>query len=1222
MGLKFTPEQDRAIGLRGENILVSAAAGSGKTALLTERLARLVLGGETDVSRLLVVTFTRAAAREMKERFRKRLFEALRFGDPAQKISRQELGRQIARLENAQFSTMDAFNNRLVREYFQHTNLAPNFRIGEEAELKLLKAEAIEETLEEVYGSDEDNLKELSDLYGTFRSDQKLRDLIDAVLRFQETLVDPEAWRDEHLDAMAGQQGLNAPVYEAYEKRLRADLNYAVSQTEAMIELFQEENPSGEPGAFLPKDLEFYEKLAGRGSLEDIIREIGPKPSFARASFPRKEFDPDVKETIKKARDGLKDIIKPYGELARFLDDEEDRMHEMAGRLSDLMELAGRAGEKYEAKKRERGLADFAQVSREVLGLLKNEDVAEEIRSRFDLIFFDEYQDTNGVQEAIIERIARPGGRFMVGDLKQSIYRFRKADPEIFIDKYHRYQNQGEGALVLLNRNFRSAPEVIDGINALFESVMSEEIGDITYDEDAKLIAGRSDLVGEKPGLHLILRSDADEMSGAQVEALACAKIIRETMEAHPELHFRDIAILNRSANNVSKEMVEVLSQSGIPVVSESEREFFESVEVRTVLDLLAIIDNLYQDLPLLSVMHSPIGAFTLEEESRIRLESDQRRKAAGIKRKPGEDLPFYQALLDYETAGKDEKLREKVAGFLAQLRRWREEAPFETTDAFIWRLIRESGYDVYIRALDEGKVRMNNLRILVERAETYEKSSYKGISHFLQYVSRLKRRSQQITGGQTQADTPDAVTLMTVHKSKGLEYPVIILTGAGKGFNTQETRDPLLLHKEYGFGTDYLYLSEELTGNAPTIEKKAFQQIIKRENLSEEMRLLYVALTRAERMLHVVGTVKEKKSKDGDAKTTVSQGLDPVLLGRAGNYLDWITPAVLRNEELSPGELPCIPTWTAECLPSSELTLPESEEVEAYHPNATPEMIEKVGKVLSRKPREHQRIPTKLSVSNLKQTRSQEAEEAAAGDVMDTTDLPVFRPSEELSTVAPGGAEQGALIHLFLERADLEALAKAAEEDRLQDEISHQIDLLIGRGWIAADEREAVEAGLVERFLVSPLGQRILKASLTDPDNFLREYSTLLLIPAELADPVRFAGSKRSIELQGIIDLCFKEGDEWVLVDYKTDQMGRLPVAMQRERLRAYMTQAALYRRSIEELTGEPVKEACLAFLREGVTVPVAEDLLASPVEVFEEEDYLTSENPADSIPPVQSTP
>lgn len=1211
MGLKFTPEQDRAIGLRGENILVSAAAGSGKTALLTERLARLVLGGETDVSRLLVVTFTRAAAREMKERFRKRLFEALRFGDPCQKISRQELGKQIAKLENAQFSTMDAFNNRLVREYFQHTSLAPNFRIGEDAELRLLKAEAIEETLEEVYGSDKEELKQLSDLYGTFRSDQNLRNLIDAILRFQETLVDPEAWRDEHLAEMENQKGLTSPVYQAYEARLRADLKYAISQTEVMIERYQDENPKGDAGPFLPRDLEFYEKIAGLDSLEAMIRAIGPKPSFARANFPRKDFDPDVKEAIKTRRDSLKEIFKPYGILAPFLDEEEGRMHEMAGRLSDLMELTRRAGEKFEEKKRERGLADFAQVSREVLGLLGQEEVADEIRSRFDLIFFDEYQDTNGVQEAIIERIARPGGRFMVGDLKQSIYRFRKADPEIFIDKYHRYQDQGEGALVLLNRNFRSAPEVIGGINALFESVMSEEIGDITYDDDAKLIPGREDLVGEKPQLHLITRGDQTEMSEAQVEALACAKIIKETMAEHPQMHFRDIAILQRNANAVSQEMVEVLSQSGIPVISESEREFFESVEVRTVLDLLSIIDNLYQDLPLLSVMHSPIGAFSLEEESQIRLESDNRRKAAGERRKPGDDLPFYQALLDYETESEDEKLREKVRGFLSQLRAWREEAPFETTDAFIWRLIRESGYDVYVRALDEGKVRMNNLRILVERAETYEKSSYKGISHFLQYVSRLRRRQQQITGGQSQADTPDAVTLMTVHKSKGLEYPMILLTGAGKNFNTRETRDALLLHRQYGFGTDYLYLGEELTGSAPTIEKEAFKQVIRRESLSEEMRLLYVALTRAERMLHVIGTVKEKKSKGEPAKIPVKKGLDSVVLGRANAYLDWIMPAVLTGEEVAPGDLPSIPGWSAECLEGASLEVPEGAEVEAYHPNASPEMIEKVGKVLMRSPHERLRIPTKLSVSSLKQSRSDAKGEA---DAIDEVELPVFGQTGEISEAAPGGAEQGTLIHSFLERADLEVLAHAAKDGKLREAIADQIDRMVEKGWIGEDEREAVEAGLVERFLVSPLGTRILDACLKDPDNFLREYSTLLLIPAELADPVRFAGSGRSIELQGVIDLCFREGDDWILVDYKTDQMGRLPAAMQKERMRAYRTQAALYRRSIEELTGERVKEAYLAFLREGVNVPVAEDLLAAPAEILEEEDFAASDNPADS--------
>lgn len=1166
--MNWTDEQLQAISDRGSNILVSAAAGSGKTALLTERLSRLVLEDDVDVTKLLVVTFTRAASREMKERFRKKLYEALdqaNRGEPGP-MSAQEILRQIGRLDQAQISTMDAFCSRIVRSYFQLTGIDPAFRIAGETEASLMRTEACEEILEEMYDTGSEEQKCLSDLYGQNRSDQGLKDAIFKLMRFFETVPDVAQWEKNSLEALEGDLFETAP-YRALADAVRADARTAASQIERAQQIWEEELPGSRAGKFLTDDLAYYRSFEAAVEPEDVFRNCMDKSGYTRAAYPRKNgLSPETKAEISAIRNANKDRLTKYSFLSGKIEDETEHVRKMQSVLSGLLELTRKVQERYEKKKADAVIADFSQVSKAALRVLENDEARAEITDRFDYIFFDEYQDTNDVQEAIITAIAKDDRRFMVGDLKQSIYRFRKAEPGIFIEKYDRYDTSDDGKLILLNRNFRSSKSVIDGVNAVFSRIMSRGLGDMDYDENAALIPGREDIEPVTPELHIV-EYDRDRFEGqsrAGAEAAHIAGIVRKLLDEDPQMKLSDIAVLHRSVNSVSSEFISELTECGLPVICETEREFFESVEVRTVLTLLSLIDNERQDIPLLAVMHSPAGGFTLEEESRIRL-SDQ---LAGYD--PGR--PYYEAFARYARDGEEALLREKVRVFRERLFKWRERAHLEPVDRFIWELCDESGYYLYIGALPGGRIRQNNLKVLVQRAEEYARVSYKGLSHFLQYIARLRKRQQSLQGPESASAEPDALRLMSIHKSKGLEFKAVILAGAGKKFNLRDSgSSDLLLHKKYGFGTDYLYMSEELAGTEATILKYAVGELQKREALSEEMRLLYVAMTRAEQYLYVVGAVPSSH-KLGE----ITDDMSPQSLSGAGSYLEWLVPAVLRGYPDIPSEdgaaVPSVPQWQARIW-----TAPEDAESAAVTEKEAAEAVqgisERVSKLLSEGRAAKTPLPAKISVSSLKKQDSEQ--KPAMPEIIE------LRPAEEASGRL-SGAQVGTLVHGLMEKLDFGKLSAEKNAGGRLSEIERQKSGLLDSGFYTKDEADAVDPVLAADFMESDIGQRLLNACRTDPENVLREYPLLLRTAAEDADSARWTGIRETIEIQGILDCCFYENGAWTLLDYKTDRLSFLSEKDRGERLGEYAVQTAVYARAITELTGVPVREQHVYFLRE----------------------------------------
>lgn len=1172
MGIEFTPEQKEAIALRGENILVSAGAGSGKTALLTERIAGLVLGGETEVDRLLVVTFTKAAAAEMRDRIRSRLYEGAR--NPSA-LSGRALQKQIGKLDAAQISTMDAFCYKIAREYFQLTDLPPGFRIGDESEVALLRTEAIEEALEEVYASDDEKMKALSDIYSSYRNDAGLQELIVQVMRFLETVPDENRWIGESLLALEEEPVGARPVYRMLGEEIKAQAVRAAEEMDEAISLF-EENTSAPVSEHLLDDALYYRSFDRLEGLEDILENIRTSAGYKRASYPRKKTEKLPEEAasqIKNIRDTNKKLFTEYAALKEMMGKEGTRSREMSELLQKLMQVVSDASSRFEEKKREAGIADFAQVAKAVIRILENETAAREIRGRFDYIFFDEYQDTNGVQEHIIERIASPGGRFMVGDLKQSIYRFRKADPDIFIEKYEDYGQEEGGKLIHLNRNFRSTTQVIDGINALFGKIMSKEVGDLDYDKNAAFLAGREDYHGVKPEMVLIDQDDFAEQDTVELEAEQAAGIISEVLERRPDLNLSDIAILHRSANAVSKQMVESLNKRGIPVISETTGKFFDSIEVQTLISLLSLIDNMKQDIPLYTVMHSVIGGFTLQEEAEIRIASDRKDRS----------LKFYESLLAYEEEGENRALREKVHAFLEKIRGWREEARLMPMDAFIWKVVRESGYYYYAGALEDGKIRQGNIRTLLKKAETYEKTAYKGISHFLAYLSRLRRKNQPITGGES-AEEENAVHLISIHKSKGLEFKVVILTGAGKRFNLQDTAKKLLLHKDYGFGTDYHYLTRELPGKSRMVLKKQFAKIMASEARSEEMRLLYVALTRAEEELYVIGKVKDiEKTARKNERSRPDQ---------AATYLDWMIPA-LCGVEGDLEDFSKVDAWRVVRAGRHEERAESLEEAQVVE--EAPEAVrDAVARAFEKRLEEKERIlpvPTKISVSELKNKKDEQTGEQ---EKMEPAKPLRPAPAEERGPVA--GAQQGTLVHVMMEKLDFGpfgALERTDEQGYLH-EIERQVKETAHRERLTQEEVDAVDPRMILSFLHSKTGQAVIRAYRENPDFVLREYSMLLSVPAREIDPEAYARREERVKIQGIIDLCYYDGEAWTVVDYKTDRMREIPPYMRQDRLRRYQKQVSAYTKAVQALTGEAVREPHIFFLRDGEDVVVEPSALS----------------------------
>lgn len=1010
---QWTDDQWSAIVKGGENILVAAAAGSGKTAVLVERIIRKIASEEEplNVDQLLVATFTKAAAAEMRERIREALEKELDKNPES-----EHLRRQLALMNRASITTLHSFCLEVIQRYFQLIPLDPAFRIANETEADFIRQEVLEDLFEDRYANDPEgsDFRKLVDWFSGERSDEAMVRLVQSLYDFSRSHPWPKEWMYtmasafdvtdiEQLGRSAWAQSIVADV--------RLTLNGVVGVLKQALILL--EQPGG-PEPYrdtLMDDMSMVLALreAAENSPWESLYEHFLQIEFGKLKACRgDQYNKELQEQVKALRDQVKKIISGMqDELFRrppelFLGE----MQALAPLMRTLADFVVTFGEKYEHAKRAKGLVDFSDLEHYCLQILRHpasminetypSNAAMEYQTQFAEVLLDEYQDTNMVQEAIVTLISRPGAgnRFMVGDVKQSIYRFRLAEPGLFLNKYKAYpsESSGQGLRIDLARNFRSRQEIVDAVNTIFRQIMNASVAEIDYDERAELVCGANYPVGEEAmgqtypaELWLIERGgasgaegveamdedsdsnandtaegegtgvrwpdqiDAEELMTAQLEARMIATQIRQLMGEYGtpfqvydkhlkgmrSITYRDMVILLRSTSQWAPLMIEQLRLEGIPAYAELNTGYFEATEVEVMTSLLKVIDNPVQDIPLAGVLRSPIVQLSAEELAQIRLN--------------GKGLTYYDAMLKLTKqepevkemnavqAADTESLVRKLQRFMEHLAHWRDEARQGSLSELIWRIYRETGYYDFVGGLPGGTQRQANLRALYDRARQYEATTLRGLFRFLRFIERMQDNGGDLGTARALGEQEDVVRIMTIHKSKGLEFPVVFVAGLSKTFNQQDLSAAFLMHKQLGFGPRYV--DQELRVAYPTLPSLAIKRQIKMELLAEEMRVLYVALTRPKEKLFLIGTVKnlERQLQTwGQALDTPDLLLPDYLLARGRSYLDWIAPSLIRHRDASElRRIGGLPNRAGDCLADDPsqwyVSVVQAEEVQQY---------------------------------------------------------------------------------------------------------------------------------------------------------------------------------------------------------------------------------------------------------------------------------------------------
>jgi len=1264
----WTDDQWEAIVTGGRNVLVAAAAGSGKTAVLVERIIRKI-SLSTDVDRLLVATFTKAAAAEMKDRIRLALEKRLA-ADPGN----EHLRRQLALMGRASITTLHSFCLDVIRRYYPLIGLDPGFRIANETESELMRLDVLDELFEHRYSGEAEGSGDfltLADRYGGERGDEPLYQLVQGLYDFAQSHPWPELWLTETAGAfeVASLDELEASDWIASLKEdALLSLDGAIAQLRQALELAHRPAGPAPYASTLEEDLHMVQEL--RDMVQSTAWRHWASP-FRAAEFGRlkamrgDDYDKSLQEGTKELRESAKKLV---GGLANelFGRDPEQFLEELAS-LAPLMrtlsELVIDFGRRYEAAKRAKGLLDFGDLEHYCLRILRDTSstpdrivpsvAALDYQGMFDEILLDEYQDTNMVQEAIVSLIERPGkgNRFMVGDVKQSIYRFRLAEPNLFLAKYKAYQAQSglldsspTGQRIDLARNFRSRREVVDGVNGVFRSIMRESVAEMDYDDRAELVAGASypaplqpgscnirfavldrgtgsaedgdagddDSYGDEQEDALQRAEELAELNVAQLEARWIARQLSELVGSgyqvydgkrggYRPMEWRDVVILLRATKQWSPILIEELQAKGIPAYAELSSGYFEATEVETMLSILRVIDNPHQDIPLAATLRSPVFAITAEELARIRIHAAC--------------ASYYDALL--QAAGSEampESSRLKLARFLEQLEGWRSEARQGSLADLLWRIYRDTGYYDFVGGLPGGTQRQANLRALHDRARQYEATSFRGLFRFLRFIERMRESGGDLGTARAASEGEDVVRIMSIHKSKGLEFPVVFVAGMGKLFNQQDTRTSFLKHKELGFGPRFV--DPELRISYPTLPFLAIRKKLKMELLAEEMRILYVALTRPKEKMFLVGTVADsaKAMNRWLAALDESGGVTDYHVASARTYLDWVGPLVAnklaaQSEEQSaegtaePASIG-IHDWESGIVPSlllggeaaAALETDYAEDgvrqlrMEAIQSLALIEDVPAEDELRTRMEWSYphqsaQGIAAKTSVTEMKRLHAepledaellqavqeasimQEAEQAAAAAQSGGSGsytLRLRRPAfmEEKSLTA---AEKGSVHHLLMQHLPLsDAVDKGAIEAAL--------DSMVAKRLLTAKQAEVIDPAAILAFYESELGRRLVKA-----DWVRREVPFSCMFPASRVYGQRDSGlDDEPILIQGVIDCLFEDSSGITLLDYKTDRIYLKDWELAAERHRF---QLELYGEAIEAVLNRKVDEKYVYF-------------------------------------------
>ena len=1209
VGVTFTKEQQQVIDTRNRNLLVSAAAGSGKTAVLVERIIQMILNKEhpVDIDRLLVVTFTNAAAAQMRERIRQAIDRELS-KDPFN----EHLQRQAALLHKAQITTIDSFCLFVIRNHFHELGLDPGFRVADEGELKLLQQDTLNELLEQEYDAADTKFLQCVEYFTGGSNDRLLIQYIERLYDFAESYPWPEDWLLGCTEdyKIADVEELNGTQWCRYlTSHVRFMLEELAGKLRQACRL--SERPAGPYmyGELLEKEAEMLEQASKKETYQEQY-EAMEKITFGR--LPSKKDD-SVDSALRVMAQQLRNEVKKQIEklkgdfLLRSPEQALAQMQRACPMVEELVSLVLAYEQMLTQKKREANIIDFGDMEHLALQiLLTKEDgeivptkAAKEYRECFDEILIDEYQDSNLVQEYLLTAVSGEqdgrNNRFMVGDVKQSIYKFRLARPELFMEKYHTYtKEESDCQRIDLHKNFRSRREVLEGVNTLFQKIMGQELGGIVYDEDAALYEGASypENNGNETEYLIFTQEEESGESVRSFEARAIAAKIRtlyqnfqvtdkETGALRP-VQYRDMVILLRTNSGWAEEFKETLQKEGIPAYVSLRTGYFEASEIRELLQFLHVIDNPRQDIPLYGTLKSYFGGFSEEEIARIRVDET-------VKKIAGKDAA------DNETAGKDASeeaagtvnrpaalidqlraydgdLKEKIADFLDTLDHYRKMSVYTPIHKLLEALIYTTGYFQYVIAKPGGEQRGANVEMLMSKAAAFEQTSFYGVFHFLRYIEQLSKYEVDYGEADILDENADVVRIMSIHKSKGLEFPVCFVAGLSKKFNMQDTTGRLVTDMDLGIGVDEI--DSELRIQRRMTKKNVVSLKMRLDTLAEEMRVLYVAMTRAQEKLILTAVVKdEEKLKEQIALYENTKGEDGRMrftdLMNAGSFLQFVLPALSEAQFISEGELKeqKISEECGQILQREQLvyriTREETSEGELAQK-------EKLQQRMDRRYADEglKELVTKTSVSELKKAQM---DLDFAGELFPEKEIVPYIPAFMQEEQGMSGADRGSAYHRVMELLDFEKVleAKAQTQEQNQDymiaELERQIALMVEKELLQKPWSEAVSVKKLVVFFKSSLAQRMAKAQ--HLQKLKKEQPFVLGIAADRVKP-QFPHEEQVL-IQGIIDAFFEEGDDLVLMDYKTDA-----VKTGEELVKRYHTQMEYYTEALERIIGKKVKE------------------------------------------------
>ena len=1186
--MKWTDEQQAIIDLRGKNILVSAAAGSGKTAVLVERIKELVVRDRVPLKSMLIVTFTNAAAGEMKQRIIDAMNKELSLSDD------EFVREQIQNIYSTHISTFHAFAISILKRYYHMTDIEPSFSICPENQLEVFRNEALDTLLEKEFAEDSPDFPEFMQNYASSKNEDAVRKMIFDTYDFIQTLPQADSWLEEKVEELnqSSAEFEQGTVFQVLKSQIEYDLNRSLAKSQVLIRLLNEnglDSLAGKAQLDGENITSLLHSLAN-DSFQIFLNDLWEmKFQTFRATKDEKETYEDIKASVTSKRDSIKKDINRCKSL--FPDGTMDsRIIEINGTYksaSVLADLVRKFGKIFTEVKMNENMLDFNDVEHLALRILDDDQVAEEYMTKFNYIFIDEYQDSNYIQEALIGRIKRNDNLFMVGDVKQSIYKFRRAEPSIFMGRYNDYRDGADdlSTNIDLNQNFRSKKNIIDCINGLFVNLMEESLSGMKYDEKAFLYKGleyesRWDIPVD---LYVVDSSklEGDDVSDvyddttyddtvndileAELEAHEIARIIKEEVGrpifdvkkgVERKLEYRDIVILLRAVKGNASVIYDILMSHGIPTFADGGEDYFSTVEIETFVNLLKVIDNKRQDVPLVSAMYSPVFGFTTEELIKIRL----------IK-KTGN---YYSAFLSYIQNGPDENLRTKCNQVNDKLGKWQRDEAFMALDDFLWMLMNESGYYNYAGALTGGDQRRANLRALIDRATDYSSGRIRGLYGFLRYVDTIN--TNRIKMGQIKllSENDNVVRITSVHKSKGLEYPYVIAARLGKRFNKSAGRSKVRLNKDLGMALQWE--NYQLSAYKKTLLNDIMAENTSIEELAEEIRILYVAMSRAMDKLILMGSINSAK-RDMEDVLSEYKGMDvkrDLDIKNSSSFMELILPAAA-----SMGIDPILVKRQdiAASLYEEDESASAKNEIMDKIQNMKPAETEIMAEINRRLSYEYPHkaaldLKSKYSVTGLNEI-GKEAKQIMTyglGDDRVSDTVPDFMEDD----IPMSAAEKGTTLHTVFEKLDFKtAVGHKSDPDFLIDFLQSLVDKEI----LTEEQKDSVDLQAVWAFVNSSIMDRAAGSSSIkkeQPFNLLKE------IDAE------------TIVVQGIIDCYFEEDGEYVLLDYKSNFIEKNKPGEEERMISLYQDQMNLYREAIETITDIPVKDAFLYLTKTGQTIKV----------------------------------